>query len=221
MSERLIFSHSTGDLFFCILALSLAVIAFIIYNYNSRMKDAFSAMIMPTGMNQLLRDGTFVNESISILMQLIYTVTTSMFYIELLHYLNYSYFGLSNKMLWMIVVSIVFLLPLLKRFMLLIFGDLYKVKNSCLQFSITNVLYNFSAGMLLIPILFFITYSKAYYMFYVAGIILLINYLLCFFRMILIGFSDQKLSNIYFIFYLCTLKILPAVVIYTFVIRCS
>ncbi|MDL2238964.1 DUF4271 domain-containing protein [Bacteroidales bacterium OttesenSCG-928-L14] len=215
-----IFSTQTHELFPSILLfVSLIIVTLIIFFFRKRTLTAFKAMVSPAGMNIFLRDGSFFKESIAPLMFLVYICSCSLFYYEFINYKNIEFQSINNLQLISFISLIVILLPILKIIIGIYLAYIFKCKRSIHQMLIISSLYNFSAGLLLIPILFIAMYSDLKFFFYVGLWMLVINYMLCFARILILGFSDKKLSNIYFIIYLCTLKILPVASIVIFAVR--
>ncbi|MDR2084790.1 MAG: DUF4271 domain-containing protein [Bacteroidales bacterium] len=202
-----------------LLFVALILFSIIIFFFRRKTFNALKAMGNSSGMNILLRDGPFLNETIALFMFLLYACSCSLFYYEFLNYKNITVLGLSGNSLFACVALVVILLPFLKLIICIYLAAIMKIKRSMHQMLVISTLFNFSAGVILIPILFVVMYSGFKFFFNIGLCIILINYTLCFFRILIVGFSDKKLSNIYFIIYLCTLKILPVASIAIFAAR--
>ena len=190
-----------------------------IFFHRRKVTMAFHAMLTPTGMNILLREGQFIGQTVSFLMFLVYASSCSLFYYTYFDYMNIEILGLSKINFFILVAGLVIVLPLLKKIICRYLAYLMQCHATMHQILVTSSLYNFSAGLILIPILFLAMFSTFHFFFHIGMCMLLINYIMCFFRILFIGFSDKKLKNIYFIIYLCTLKIIPAATIVIFVVK--
>ena len=195
------------------------MLAILIYTEQNKLISLPEAMLMDSGMNKLLHEGNLLNNITGYLMILLYAFSSSLFYYELLIIRKTSLIGLSPGIeLYGIITLIVLLFPPVKWLLTSILLSLINCKEAIGQFISINIIYNFTAGVILIPLLLLTTYTDLTFVVYIAAGLLLLNYLLNFIRLLSSGLRYKKLFNIYFFIYLCILKILPVVIIMLYIL---
>jgi hypothetical protein len=93
-------------------------------------------------------------------------------------------------------------------------GLVFRTKQDTSELILTNLIFNGATGMVIFPFVVAGFYSANLLLIKMAGVILVAGMTLRFFRSLQIGLSAQTFSVIYLFLYLCTLEILPLLIIY-------
>lgn len=210
IQEKFGITSNVGDYVFLLLTAACIILAIAVTVYPTRMRNIAGAMVTSSGMNILMREGNFFKQSIVWMTFIFYAIVATLFYYQVAIFFKRGDISVFDTGILYFTATAVVFLPLVKWLLAFFLGRLMRTKNSMRQIIITSNLYNFSCGLILLPAVAIISYSNySGAVIYVACGLILINYLFCLGRFLFIGFSDNKLSNIYFIIYLCTFKILP------------
>ncbi len=139
--------------------------------------------------------------------------------IDYYEYLRYSPFK-SSFLTYLLILLASILFFSLKYMLIYFFGLSFRLENICNKYNYNQVIFYFIDGLILLPILFLYYFLPETYeyptmivLFIVAGILLLTR--------LIIGFSlvfvKVKISKFYLFVYLCTLEIVPLIIIYKYI----
>jgi hypothetical protein len=210
--ERLAQEHDwlTGLFIIC-----LILITWIKYYNFRRIRQLFKAVVGRHNVNQLVRDGNLIEERITPGLVVVYICGISVIVYQ---------FGLNNfsELLktsesWLIFLVITFSIGFLWFFKLMairLTGLIFRTKQDTAELVLTNMIFNGATGIVIFPFVVAGFYSGNLLWIKAAGAILLLGIALRFFRSLQIGLSAQTFSVIYLFLYLCTLEILPLLIIY-------
>ena len=95
-------------------------------------------------------------------------------------------------------------------------GNVFHTSQTTREYMINIFVFNLISGLILLPLLVLIVYLKSFNFLYIGLIIIALVILFRFFRGFLIGIGLTKFSFLYLFVYLCSLEILPLIVLLRF-----
>ena len=166
--------------------------------------------------NALLKEINIFNEFQSLLLFIVYLLNFSLFLYFIIRYFMYkTLFGFNfNEYLALAGLFTAFLLA--KFIIIRIIGVIFKTSGKALEYLISKIIFNLVLGIFLLPVLIFIFYTGNIPMIYIGLIIITLYYLYSLSRDFFIGVSVIKFSKVYLFIYLCTLEILPVMLLIKF-----
>jgi hypothetical protein len=192
----------------------LFIFAWIQATYSKRLSQIFRAVAQPHHVNQLEREGNIFKERIALGLGLNYYLIMSIFIFQIISAFGGLPTDLNNLTLTGIIFTGLFAYQLLKSLVIHGTGIIFNTSEYARQYQLILLIFNYMIGIVLFPVVVIAFYwnNSA---FLIAGIIiisLLILYRII--RSFLTG-QDNKSYNLFYLFlYLCTLEILPLLLIY-------
>lgn len=195
--------------------LCLIILVWVRYEGEKRISQLFRAVFARHNLNQLLRDGAVVTERITPALMFIYLISASTLIITYLRPYKLTFPGGGTPfLLFSIIAGGLFILWLLKLVVIRVSGKVFRTRSESEEYLVTNLIYNIASGLLAFPFVFAGYYADNQISIYIATGIFLIGITLRFVRSIFVGLSAQTFPVIYLFLYLCTLEILPLLVLY-------
>ena len=192
----------------------LLIFAWIQSSYSKRFNQIFRAAAQPHFVNQLEREGNLFKERITLGLGFIYYTTFSIFVFQIFRDFFTIPYGLNNLAFTGIIFASLFLFQLIKSLTVFSTGVIFNTRESARSYQLNTLIFNYITGITLFPFTLVAIYWHST-VFLIIGIIitsLLISY--CFFRGLLTGLGNKNYSLFYLFLYLCTLEILPLLLIY-------
>jgi len=196
------------------LLICIGLIAWIQIYYRNRLKQIFKAFVGARYLNQLSRDGNIFRERIAIPLLVIYFVSFSLLiYLIFTEVLEKSLPDISELKLFSGIMLIIILLFFIKNVVITFIGNVFRNYLILSEYILTNFIFNLTIGLILIPVLIFSVYMHSKEMVYTGLILWVLVFLYRIIRELFIGLSYQNFSLFYRILYLCTLEIVPLLVL--------
>jgi hypothetical protein len=200
--------------------LCLIILTWVKYESGRRVTQIFKAVFARHNMNQLLRDGDIIHERITPGLMFLSLISIST--LALLLILNYNInipLTENNFLIFSLLASAIFILWMLKLVAIKISGAIFRTRAESSEYLITNLLYNVTAGIVAFPFVLIGHYAENQASIIIAVAILALGIIARFIRSIFVGLSAQSFSVVYIFLYLCTLEILPILVLYKLLIN--
>ena len=213
-SGPLAISQQSTDWITIIFLVSLIIFAWIQTSYSKRLNQLFRAVAQPYQVNQLERDGNIVKERIALGLGLNYYMMSSIFIYQILNQFGVLPPGLSNLTLTGIIFTGLFVYQLLKSLVIHGSGVIFNTNESARQYQLIILIFNYIIGIILFPVVVIAFYWNNV-AFLIAGLIIIT--LLILYRIVrgfLAGLENKNYNLFYLFLYLCTLEILPLLLIY-------
>ena len=157
----------------------------------------------------------YSDANISNLLTLIYSLSISLLVFLILQFLEFNL--IANLFLFfVIVVALVLVIIFSKRLLILLSGFFLKERELAFKYNKNIQLFNNTLGLLIIPFILSIPFIHELYtstLIYSSITIIAFIYLVRLFRSVKI-FIEYNVSILYMILYLCTLEILPNLLVY-------
>ncbi len=190
------------------------VIVFARQSYFFRMKQIVSATLNSQQAKLLLREGNILKQGFPVAFMLMYYFTVALFSFIFINkqFPNSFYFSLGQGFL--LLFGGIILYNVLKFIAIGFFGFLFDNHAVTLPYLIDFYLFQVSEGFVLFPLLILFVYSNFPVFLYIALIVLLLFWLFRLKRAIVIGLADTNFSSSYLFLYLCTLEVIPFILLY-------
>jgi hypothetical protein len=207
-------NHVATDWITFVFLAMLFIFAWLQTSYSKRLGQIFRAVVQPHFVNQLEREGNLFKERITLGLGFIYYTTFSIF-----TFLVFKEFipipsGLSHVLLTAVIFAALLLYQSLKSFIVYSSGIIFDTRESARAYQLNIMIFNYLIGVLLFPLTIIAFYwnNRIFLIFGIIIISLLITYRI--FRGILTGLTNKNYNLFYLFLYLCTLEILPLLLLY-------
>jgi len=204
-----------------LLLLCFITLAWVQVLYHRRLSQLLMAPFSKRFLNQLIRDGDLFSERISLAMGFIYVITTSMFiyqFNDLVLSQNQVSF-LQGFPLFALISILILGFWILKIGTIRFLSFIFRTRQTSKEYILNILIFNILIGLLLLPLLVFAIYLKCTIFLWICIIIFISVLLFRLARGFLIGMSIRKFSYLFLFVYLCSLEILPLVVILKVVLK--
>jgi len=182
--------------------------------YPKRIQQIFRAPFSRRFINQLTRDGNLFMERISVALGIIYILALSMFIYEFNEQiLKLQIPGISGITLYWIITLINICILVIKVTMVQFLGVIFKTRETTNNYLLNLLIFALLSGPLLLITLIFIIYLKSILLLNVCLVIFILIFILRFIRGFFIGMVLTKFSYLFLFVYLCSLEILPLLVL--------
>lgn len=213
-NEPLAINHQAFDWITIVFLVCLFVFAWIQTSYSKRLTQIFRAVAQPHHVNQLEREGNLFKERIIIGLGLNYYLLSSIFFFQIFTLTSNVPFGFSSLTFTGIIFACIFLFQMLKTAIIHITGIIFETGESARQYQLIILIFNHIIGIVLFPIVVIAFYWKSEGLLIAGIVIISLIIFYRFYRGILTG-RDNKSYNLFYLFlYLCTLEILPLLLIF-------
>lgn len=201
------------DWFYHIILTCLLMVAFIQIFFPRRFRMILRTAFSWSYSNQLVREGNLFRERISVVLLAVNLLTMSAFI-----YILFSIFtNITDHFppfhLYLMIFLLVLFYWAIKFLATNILGDIFYNKTQSSEIQLSNFLINVFAGILILLFLLPILYSETRIFLYITLSLLLILLVIKILRGFSIGLSHTKFSVLHLFLYLCTLEILPLLLI--------
>jgi hypothetical protein len=207
--------------FSLILILCFILFVFVKVFSPRKFRQMLDAFIKPSAMNQLLREEYAFSNRSSILLLSLFLLVFPLFILQTTSfYLQKTFIGGANHIqtipAYLLLFAIVFVIYTLKISSIRFLSATIGLRGPGAEYIYTVLLFNKIAGLLIFPLVLLIAFARQLNTGYFLDIglgflaILLIYRTL---RLIQIGIACAGVSGLYLFLYLCTLEILPFVVL--------
>jgi len=204
------------DWIFMLIIVGFALLAFVQVFYNRRLKMIFQAVYARHYASQLVREGNIFNERISIFLFLIYLISFSIFIYEAFKIFSINTGFMPDFIFYLELLAAIFLIWIVKVILIQLSGIIFTTRQRSFEYLLNIYMLNLVIGLFLICILLPMIYLNGKLFFYIGLGFLLIMFIFKLIKGVAIGFSYTKFSRFHLFLYLCTLEILPLVLLVKF-----
>jgi len=196
------------------------ILAWVRIFFSQRFQLLIEANFSTRSLHQLIREGNPFNERISIALCVIYVMSIAMVIFQVLKLLIHkSSFMIPDFQLFLLLCLTVIGFWALKLLIMNFLSSIFKTEEINNEYKL-NILTTISfLGFLLLPILVFTVYLGSSWLIYIClGIIIFFSL----FRLVkgfIIGISLTRFSYFFLFVYLCTLEILPLLVVAKLILK--
>jgi hypothetical protein len=196
-------------LIFCIILITWARVF-----YYKRLQQIFRAPFSKRFINQLAREGNLFKERVSVALGIVFVLTDSLLLYEFNQQITgFTFHGLREVWLFWSIVLIVIAFQAVKVATIRLLGIIFKTRETTNSYLLNMLIFALLSGPLLLVGLILILYLKSVFLLHLCVIIIILLLIFRFVRAFLIGISLTKFSYLFLFVYLCSLEILPLLVI--------
>ncbi len=186
------------------------LIAIIQASVPRRLQQVFRSVALPYYVNQLEREGDLLSERMSLALLFVYNSSLALLLYKLaIIYSPGLLINVHGFFLFLGIFAIFIVLSLIKAVVVTFIGNVFKTTRSAHDYLVNNMIFNIVTGLLLFPAVIFCIYIDEPVYLWIAGFIVVILLVYRFIRSFMIGLSNTRYSIFYLFLYLCTLEILP------------
>ena len=206
---------STTDWTVGAMLLCLLIYTWVQRFYAKRLRQVFKAAALPQYLNQLEREGNLFAERISLGLSVVFIVMLSIALAQILEqYAGMNFKGKEGLLLYLAILGGVSGIWLVKAMLIRMIGIIFKTTEYARAYLLNNLIFNIATGLLLfLPVVMTAFVNPAVYT-WVSMVIIIILMVYKALRGVIIGLTNSYFSILYLFIYLCTLEILPFVIMY-------
>jgi hypothetical protein len=203
------------DWILALLIVCFSLQAWVQFVYRKRFRQLVLAPYSKRFLNQLVRDGNLFNERLSLALGIIYFIGISLMIYEVNDLLLGGVIppSLKDFSFYLMIILSVLLYWIIKVMGIRLLGIVFKTESITRMYLLNVLVINVITGMVVIPLLVLVIYMKSAFILYITLIIIILSLLFLFVRGFLIGLSLTKFSYLFLFVYLCTLEILPLIIL--------
>jgi len=218
--EKNPFIPNTPDWFIGVFIISLFLLARIKFFYGKFLAPAFSNLLSFQATRTLFRNRNTLAQRTAFSLNLIFVLNAGLFLVLLSSFLNIPLFLHWIFVRYLIFIGVVLLWMGIKFVLCNLIGSFSRTQPIFKEYFFTFSQFNKNLGMVLLFLNLGIAYldvSFSNYLIYTGLIFILLFYLIRIFRLFKI-FVSKSLSVFYAFLYLCTLEILPVLILYRIIV---
>jgi hypothetical protein len=204
--------NTSNDWTFLLLFVCVALFTWVQIYYRKRFIQIFQSLFSEKRVNFLIRDGHLFNEQITLALGFIFVMGSSLF----LFLINKFLIGLSlgnGIFLFLKIVLALVGFIIIKFILIQLIKAIFLTKEATSRYVLNSLIFDLSLGVILLPFLIFITYTGSDILIYLFLSIASITFIYKLLRGFIIGLSYSGFSLFYLFLYLCTVEVLPVVVV--------
>ena len=207
-------NHQSTNWVTAVFLVCIFLFAWIQTTSSKRLNQIIRAVAQSHHINQLERDGNIFKEHITFGLGLNYFLISSVFiFLVITHYSTVPS-GIPNVVFTGIIFLALFLYQFFKLSVIYVSGIIFETAEAARKYQLIILIFNYMTGIILFPVTVIAFYWESSIML-IAGIIIIS--LLMTYRVIrgfLAGQDNKSYSLFYFFLYLCTLEILPLLLLF-------
>lgn len=196
-----------------LLLLALILLAWGRFFFRRRLSLILRAVAARNYANQLIREGNIFYERIGLVLFLVYIISLSLFVYLSIPVLADAGLAIKTPIPFLLILGFFPAFWLLKVLYVYVLSALFKTSSHSGEMLVSMFIYNLFTGIVLLPLLACMAYADARMFFYITLIVLALIYFFRFLRAFMIGIRLTKFSVFHLFLYLCTLEILPMIVL--------
>jgi hypothetical protein len=206
---------TTADYTISAMLLCLLIFTWVQRFYAKRLKQVFKAVALPRFLNQLERDGNLFAERISLGLSVIFIFIFTLALGQIAE--NKFGVGFSKEgggILYLLLCGAISSMWLIKSSLVKMLGIIFNTESYAEAYLLNNLIFNLITGIILFFPVVMTAYVDAEVYTWVSIAIIIIILIYKTLRGIMIGLANTDFSILYLFVYLCTLEILPYIVLY-------
>jgi hypothetical protein len=209
-----IVNRQSTDWITVLLVSCLFIFAWMQTFYSKRLSQIFRAVAQAHSVNQLEREGNLFSERITLGLGFIYYVVGSIFTFQLFSAYGSLPPGMNNLTFTAIIFGSLFSYQMLKSTIVYSLGYVFNNKETARAYQLNTLIFNNIIGIVLFPVIIMAFYWESTIFLNIGVVIASLLLLYSLFRGILTGLANKNYNLFYLFLYLCTLEILPILLLY-------
>jgi len=197
-------NRQSSDWITILLLFCLLLFAWIQTVSHKRFLQIVRAVTQPHSVNQLEREGNLFKERITLGLGAIYYIIGSVFILQLFKAFYTLPSGFNNLTFAALISGVLFCYQMLKSLLIYTSGIIFKTAESSREYQLNQI-----TGIVLFPFVIIAFYYGNTTFLIIAAIIVSLLFIYRLVRGILTGLNNKNYNLLYLFLYLCTLEILP------------
>lgn len=201
-----------------VLLFSAIILTFVKLLHDKYLSNTIKAFFIHTYADKLFREQNVTTQRISLSLNAVFIISTSLFLYLLCNHYNYTIWDLNNFSLFLGLNGVIFSVNLVKVLVFRILGVVLLETKLFSEYRENIFLYNKAIGLCLFPITAGIAYMPQYMtkIFIYLGFIVVLTFYLSRIYQGLKIIITKRISIFYMILYLCTLEIIPFLLLFKY-----
>jgi len=190
------------------------LIAILNFLHRKKLVLFFNAIFSRSQASLVMREGNPFRKQITLMLTLIYLIAVPMlFYSFVVYYVGSDNF-IDNGIIFYLELVLFFLgLFLYKVIFIQFTANIFQTEKPSYELLVNILIFNLIIGILILPIITLFIYTQIDIFLYISLGIYFIGLLLRQFRQLMVGLSRSIFSVLHLFLYLCTLELIPVVII--------
>ncbi len=211
----------TENWFSISIIICLILFAITRFFYNKRLGQIYSALFINRALSQISREASLKREGISFLLFIAFLISTSLLLYKISYnYIDFTILGTKPSMFFFLnIVLMVFLFYLFKNLLIRFIGYVFRTQEETNDYLLYNLIYILVIGTLLIIPLVIQSYFSNKIGLYIAFVFIILSEIYRLTKEVISLFSYSKFSVLFIFLYLCTVEIIPVMIIYKVLIN--
>lgn len=202
------------DWIFAVLLICFVLIAWARVFYHKRLHQVFLAPFSRRFINQLMRDGNLFRERVAIALGIVYVMTFALLLYQWNEMrLGFIFNGIPGPYLYLLIIMTIIGGLTAKVTLVNVLGIIFRTKETTYNYLLNLMIFALVTGPVLLAALVFIVYLQSVLLLYICLGIYLLLFSIQFIKGFFIGLTLTKFSYLFLFVYLCSLEILPFLVL--------
>lgn len=199
-----------------VLLISFTLFVWLYVSHRKRLNQIISGFYINRFANQLTREEFNLSNRVSVFLSVLFVLTLTLFISEINQYFSLKMLSSNILVSYLTIATFILLIYGVKVFGIRLLGNLFQTTKEGADNILLVFLFGNTLGLFLLPIVISIAFIKQispFVFIYIGISIIIIFILIRIVRGIIIGLNSPRFSNFYLFLYLCTLEILPFVIL--------
>jgi hypothetical protein len=211
--------HKTKHDFFVggLLLIIYALFVWLYVSNRKKLNQLIEAFYLNRTGDQLSKDDLAIGNRVAVFLSLFFIVTSTLFGVHLLSYYNVStFFHYSTTVSAFLIALIVVFTYSFKFLTIRVLGNIFSVQKEAAEYTMLVFLFCNTLGLFMLPVVLGLSFMKQIHpsFFVYTGITLIgVFIVIRTLRGLFIGMNSSRISKIYLFVYLCTLELLPFIIL--------
>ena len=210
------------DWIFVLLLSGFILLAWTNFFYFNRLKQMILAPFSKRFLSQLTREGNLFTERISLALGAIYLFSFSLLLYQLnVMILHIQIWNLDGLTVYLIITASLLVFWTLKTWSIRFLGSVFKTPSTTYHYQVNLLIFSALEGIVILPLLVCTIYLKSFPLLVTCLSISTLLFLFRFMKGFFIGMGLTKFSYLFLFVYLCSLEILPLLILIKLVMMAS
>lgn len=207
-----IYESTNNDWIFLLLAVCFILLAWIQVFFRKRFFQVLQSLYSEKRVNFLIRDGNLFKEQIALGLGFVYISSCSL--ILLLIGKVIFKVSLGNDLMTFLKIFLALILFILFKYILIrVLRTVFQTAEATSRYLLNSLIFSLNLGVIILPFLVMIIYTGFIILIYSVLILMAIIFIFKLFRGLYVGIVYSKFSIFYLFLYLCTVEILPVIIV--------
>ncbi|MGB3947608.1 MAG: DUF4271 domain-containing protein [Bacteroidia bacterium] len=211
--------HKTHYDFFIggLLLLVYTLFVWLYVSNRKKLNQLIQAFYLNRSTEQLSKDDLAIGNRVAVFLSLFFIINSTLFGIHLLSYYQIGAFFHNNTAISALLIALIIVFTYSLKFLTIrILGNIFSVQKEAAEYAMLVFLFCNILGLFMLPIVLALSFMKQVnptFFIYSGLALIAIFVMIRTLRGLFIGMNSTRISKIYLFVYLCTLELLPVIVL--------